>query len=1010
MLFEYIKKPTAFILVLITIVLAGFWSAYKLPIKMYPDLIKPSLRISYGDENISLSSDMYSTYGIHIEPYLKKIEHLENFKATYNNSSANYNLDFEWGADEEEILREIQKVLDPYKSSNDKFWYWSNKSSNQSSGFMTIFLASEKRDKTDLSEYINNTLKVRLDSIKDINNVWVGGRSTPKTMIVLDQLKILQKKIDPAVIKAKVSRIFSGTTLSTMETDNARIPIIIPQKSKTLDEALETIISIDVIKGQKILLKDIAHIESVYEPEERLARLNGVDGSFLFVSMKAESDVKRTCDEVIKQLDIFASEHSDIKFSVTVNPSTFIDNAIMNLILNAGFGGAIAILVIFFAMGSIRNTLIIAISIPFCLISSFLLMDIYDTTINLISLGGLAIGIGMIVDSSIVTLENIFRRLKEHKENLNEEMKAQIILNATKEVVVPILASVLTSIIVFFPILYTVSYSKAILGDLAKTIIFLLTISTFSSLFIVPGFSQRLMTLKSKHSGEEKDGFIKRGYLKILSWLLSKRRYSAIFILLLCTATASVFYLIPSIKKEIIANPNSDLVQFYLDLPDNENFNLAKNYTEKVEHWLGERPEVIGHFTSAWSASNIRVSAQLHDSKEYEKLSEDFKKAFDDTPEINYSTSYYNPGSMPVPQKRDLLIEISGTSSELIEQHSSLIAKTISSLKEFPRKSPSVSTETMIEIEYHNHIDFSEYPTNYIISSLKSGLRVGRYIEDGKEKDIYMSFEKNQLASNLDNLKQTPVPYKNKIVPLQALADIQLTTNKSLPLQFINDKQAHEISVTFKDSKNAEEKIKTIKEAIASVHAPDGTTVRYLPPNIEISNSIDSFTASLIASIILIFVVIAVIFNSVRYPLIILFTVPLALIGVIVGLWSFDSTISLNSMLGIILLAGLVVNNGILLIDFYIKRVQKDFKHTLDGLQAIKEAASLRFRPIIMTTLTTLFGVLPIALAFGDGGSILQPLGVAVFSGLLVSTLLTLFAIPCLIRLVDHWKLNLKNT
>ena len=245
-----------------------------------------------------------------------------------------------------------------------------------------------------------------------------------------------------------------------------------------------------------------------------------------------------------------------------------------------------------------------------------------------------------------------------------------------------------------------------------------------------------------------------------------------------------------------------------------------------------------------------------------------------------------------------------------------------------------------------------------------------------------------------------PVFYNEKIIPLKAIAEVRERKEKMIPIRITDGARGQEVRYFLHSQKDKKKQIAKIKEFIESFEKPEGLVISYPDPNKEINKSFDSFKMALLISIVLVFLIIALLFNSIAYPALIMATVPFAITGVLFGLWLVESTISLNSMLGTILLCGLVVNNAILFIDFYLS----EKKSGLDVNTCLADAAKLRFRPILMTTLTTLFGVLPIALALGESGEILQPICISVIFGLSISTILGLFIVPSFIKIFERVK------
>ncbi|MBL6992115.1 MAG: efflux RND transporter permease subunit [Bacteriovoracaceae bacterium] len=1005
MIEKHLKKPLSMFLFLLVIALVGIFIISYLPMKMYPNVIKPGFNIYFGHQDLSTPADAYRAYGQNIEGQLEAISEIENVESTYYMGRGRYNIECLWDIDEQRMKEKFESIFQALRGGDKKFWYNINSNAQRSSGNMMIAIGHKSLKSKELEEFLKNSLKpliAKLPSVASVN-FWSG--TYEQHILEIDLSKYLGFNLNARSIIEKIKEAYQtmqgGHIKEKVGTNNSRIAILAPAKSSTLEDLGQVKLASD--KNRSIKVSDIGKLTTRLDSQDSLFKLDGAAANYISVSLRPTGDVKRTCDKVEQILANFKKDNSEVSYNLMVNPATFIQDAIDNLLLNAFVGGLAAITIILLFLGTIQSTFIIALSIPFCVISSFILMKIFGVTINIISLGGMAIGVGMIVDSSIVALENIYRRLLGEGANCP---KASIVIKSIKEVILPISASIFTSIVVFFPIIYTTSYTKAILGDLAKTVVFTLGLSSISALIIVPILAYRFLKInysevkKTKHVGMK----LKAIYLKVLSIVIGKKTtavvvISSVFIMLFASTL-----LISGLKKEIIAVPSTTLFDVKVELPNNDDIELTKKYALKVESYLQKLPEIESYATYFWSPSFGYVTARLKNRNDFKALQKQMKKDFTISPEAIIEASKWNPGTLPLPRKTDLTINISGAVTSVMNAFTDEVMALSHKLNASMHKSPWQNSSDTIKINFDPQIDVVEkiHLLEFIEAASDRGNYITDIIDDGKRYYIKLAFKKDQIVKTLEQLRYLPVRFHGKIVPLKALAQIEQSTKSYIPSRLVNKIAMQTIYTSFKSKKSAfdsnkESLIKKAKEEISKLERPADLVIEYPDSNKELNKSIESFKVSLLISLVLVFLILAFMFNSVKYPLIILITVPLALIGVITGLYVTSSTLSLNSMLGVILLSGLVVNNAILLIDFYLKERATN-QSTIDS---ILSACSLRLRPILMTTLTSLFGVIPIALGLGESGEILQPLGISVFCGLLISTVLTLIIIPGLIRLVD---------
>lgn len=994
---EYIERPIAFTLLLLAILLAGIACFYQLPIKMYPDMVKPGFNVTFGNSDIGIPEEMRKRYGRAIDEQLQKLKGIEKYVVTYYPNWTRISLEFEWDSDEEKLQQDIENVFIPLKEAErGKFWYNVRTSTSQSSGNFMISVGHRSLSGEQLREFLEQTVIRDIKRLNQVENINFWGWQGQKVFLDIDLKKMVGYGLNIDDILATINQssqhLMAGKLIEGEKQGRKEIQIDIPSGLKDIFKVLELPLSRKDGTPLNIKVKHIATLKEEVDRSSSVFRLNGDQATFMSIILKSSGDIKRTCDQIISKIENFQKENKDLSYKIIVNPAQFVENSMNNLLVNAILGGLVAILIVFLFLGSTANTFIIAISIPFCLVSSFILMKIFNISVNIISLGGMAIGVGMILDSSIVVLENIWR-LKNSKEAANKS-RIDVIIESVKEVTLPIIMSVMTSIVVFMPILFTASYTKAILGDLAKMVIFTLVLSLPAALIVVPVLSYRFMPLKTREYSFLKIwDKLNQLYLRSLNWLLSRKNRIIGFSLTSIALFIGSLFIFPIIKKEIVAIPATKLLAVQMGLPDNQDLAYTNKKILEVENYLKARKEVTSIATAMWNPDNGYIIATLQDRHQFETVKEDFNKAFPRNPTTDIHAHKWDPGRMPLPNQKDLIISLSGESLESIDQATTLLSGKIPptefNFNQHPWKQPSEN----IQVKFHPWLpDYVRGAAQKLLqTATKSGFYVGEFFSEGKSKQLAIRFIEEQRAKYLEDMQNLPIYLNKKLVNLKSLAKIGFSTQITKPLRLVDGQKSYDLTLWAKGENDEEKQMKVnkLKNSIKTMQLPSDVNITYPSPNEEMDKSISSFKFSLIVSIALVFVVIALMFNSIKYPLIILATIPLAIIGVGTGLYLWDSTLSLNSMLGTILLSGLVVNNAIILLDFY-----KNQPESLSVQARITQAASLRLRPILMSTLTTLLGVFPVALGMGEGGEVLAPLGISIFSGLIFSTVFCLFFIP----------------
>lgn len=1004
---DYINRPIAFSLLIVAIILAGAICFFNLPIKMYPDMVKPGFRISFGNSDIGIPEEMRKRYGRAIDEQLQKLKGIEKYEVTYYPNWSRIEMEFEWDIDEEKLKQDIENVFIPLKEAErGKFWYNVRTSTSESSGNFMISIGHKSLSGEQLQEYLDQTIIRDIKKIDQVENVNFWGWQGENIYLELNLVKLLEYglSIDDIIqsINNNTNHLMAGKLIEGEVEGKKSIQIDIPSNIKDIFKIMEMPLQDKEGNILPIKIKHIANIQEEFNKSDSVFRLNGDNATFMSIVLKSSGDIKRTCDDIIQKIKNYKLENEDITYKVIVNPAEFVENSMENLLFNAILGGFVAILIVFLFLGSFANTFIIAISIPFCLVSSFVLMKLFGISVNIISLGGMAIGVGMILDSSIVVLENIWRLKQDNK--VSSYSTIEIIMMSIKEVSLPIIMSVLTSIVVFMPILFTASYTKAILGDLAKMVIFTLVLSLPAALIVVPVLSNKLMPNESKNYSFLKIwDKLNSIYLKSVTWMLNRKSRIICFSMISISLFIGSLFLFPLIKKEIVAIPATRLLAVRMGLPDNQDLSFTMKKVKEVENYLKNRKEIKSIATAMWNPDNGYIIATLENRHQFETIKEEFNKSFPRSPTSDIHAHKWDPGRMPLPNQRDMIISISGENLESISEASQIITTDAIPPGKFnfnqrPWKQPSENIQVIFKPWLSNWIKNNAHKLLQVAT--KNGFYLGEFFSEGQSKQVSLRLMKEQRSKYLEDMRNLPLPINNKIISLKSLADINFNTEITKPLRFLDGQKSYDIELWVENSKDDADKeiqIQGLKEKIKKTQLPGDVNIQYPNPNIEMDKSIDSFKFSLLLSIALVFLVIAIMFNSFKYPLIVLATIPLAVIGVGTGLYLWDSTLSLNSMLGTILLCGLVVNNAIILIDFYLKQDKE-----LPVIQRITQASSLRLRPILMSTLTTLLGVFPVALGLGEGGEVLAPLGISIFSGLMFSTVLCLFFIPGLIVLFDH--------
>ncbi len=1007
-----LKRRRVILFILIPLILFGLYSLFKMPIKLYPNTRKPLIMVDIPHPSFT-AEDFYDNYGELIEQKLNAVTDLDFVTSTYSSGKNEFDVEFNWGVDIEiaraRVLQQMDSIKNqlPEESENFRVFF-----SRFFTSYVSIAVTSEKRDFKDIFGIVNPVFLRTMTKIEDAESIELIDIEDLTAEIRLDNRAVISNGLTSDEIIQAIRSGYRHQSLGSFDDGKNRYSLRINKGIDSIFEIENILIS---VKGnKKIFLKDIATVSVKYDLPRNLYRTNGKNTVLILAIPKQDGNLKNLSGDIKKAIKEAKKElPDDIEFTVLLDPAEFVDKSINNVLVSALTGGLLAIILIFFILGEFKNTLIIGLSIPLTIILSFILMNAFKLTINLISLSGITLAVGMIVDSSVVIMENLHRH---RLENPSGDLRRVIIISV-KEVANAVVASTVTSICVFLPLSFTAPLANAIMGELAKTIIFTLIFAMLISLTVIPVVYYYLYR-KTKVSDKPNkltlfSTNIMRGIINIYSVILRaiiKKKSRSLALLTGSFAALIILFIfvLPLIRKEIIADPKSDRVSFRF---------RKFNCTDKMELLQSMEPiekDILEKYKDIITTSNVnffsndsgRILFKLKSSKYMDYLIEKLNDEYQTNTDWRYDIFPWDPARLPLPRTYDLMISINGPDREqktyIMEKIIDLINKEQLYRSVFAIPNTSRSNEVMLIPRYEIVKEFPSYQIarlGNIIKFLLNGSNVLNYNINNKKINVLLAYP-DKFVTSMDDIKKFNLYYNDKSIPISHFFHFDNKSSLS-EMHLVDGKESFGVYAYMKrdDPKykrgEFENKIKKIIQEKLEIE--QGYSYFFEDTQEVINDSISSLLVALLMSIILIFVVLGIQFNSARIPLIIIVSIPLGLIGVISSLFIFNSTISLNSLLGMILLAGIVVNNSIIIIDFYLSQKA----HFTDKIDLIIHIGKLRFTPIIMTSLTTILGMLPLALAIGDGTNIIQPLGIAVCGGLFVSTFLTLFIIPAILSLID---------
>ncbi|MBZ4667738.1 MAG: acriflavin resistance protein [Defluviitaleaceae bacterium] len=1017
-----IQRPVTTVMVVFIVILLGIISMGKLPVDLLPSIEYPYALVmtSYNGAG---PQEIESLITKPLESVVGTVSNVKNITSTSSNGSSMIFVEFNDGTDMDVATLNMREKIDLIKGMlpEDADDPMVMEVSPDMMATMQIGISGSD-DLVKLKQIVEDEITSKIERVEGVASVNISGGKEKEIRITLLPDKLKGYNITPSTVAQSIAA------------ENLNLPVgEVKQGTSSLTvRALGEFSSIEEIRnlpittaGGVIYLRDIAEVEEVFKEMTSYAYINGKPSISLSVQKQSTANTVQVSKAVNKALDRLRAELKDIEITMIYDTAEFINLSINNVASTAISGGILAVFILFIFLRNIRSTFIVGTAIPVSIVATFALMYFSGLTLNMVSLGGLALGIGMLVDNAIVVLENIYR----HREN--GEGRKDAADKGTTEVGMAVLASTLTTIAVFLPIVFVEGITAKLFKEMALTITYSLTASLVVAVTLVPMMASKILKVEKVDEIKRRkittkifDAWsavldsIDKVYRRVLNWTLHHRLKASLITIGVFIATLSIPVL-GLVGMEFF--PASDEGSFTIDvtLPKGtvieETFEVVQQVEAKLEG-IKEVQEVFvtigggGMLSSGTSSNSASLTVDIGSVKERERsvdeVADEVRVLVSDIPGAEFSVS--GSSSMTVTGGSPISIEIAGDDLEKLKQIANDVVDIVESV-EGTREVTSSFEDGIPEAQITiNRQKASMYGLNMatISNTLKTAVQgsvATRFKVDGTEIDVRMVYDtsRSEYLKDIKNIAVTSPMGVN--VPLSEVADISISES---PTSIYRENQKRVVTVSSAlfgvDMSTAQT---AIDQRLKEYPMPDGYTYKFSGEVEQMMESFSSLGLALLLAILLVYMVLAAQFESFLHPFTIMFSVPLALTGAILGLFVTGRTLSMPSFIGLIMLVGIVVNNAIVLIDYIIQLRKRGYDRT----EAILEAGPTRLRPILMTTLTTVLGMLPMALGIGEGAETMAPLATAVIGGLSLSTILTLVVIPLNYTLFDDISRKLRG-
>jgi len=1010
-----VNRPVMTSLCFVAVLVLGLFSLKKLPIDLYPNIETNTIMVMTSYQGAS-ASDIENNVSRPLENVLNTVSNLKHITSKSRENISVITLEFDYGKNIDELTNDVRDKLDLVKSSlpdgaeNPTIFKFSTDMIP-----IIVLSAKAKESMPALYKILDEGVANPLARIGGVGTVSVSGAPKRQIQVYIDPVRLeayhLSVETISAIIAAENKNVPGGNFDIGSNTYSLRV------EGEFDDASQMTNIVVGSFNGKNIYLKDVARIKDSVEERTQETFNDGVQGAMIVIQKQTGANSVEIADKVRAALpSLQAKLPSDVKLDIIVDTSDNIKNTIASLADVIRDALIFVGLVVFIFLGRWRSCVIILITIPLSLVASFIYLAVTGSSLNIISLSSLSIAIGLVVDDAIVVLENV----TTHIERGSHPRQAAV--HGTNEMAVSVVASTLTLFAVFFPLTLVSGMTGVLFRELGWMVCIIMAISLICALTLTPMMSSQLLQLNPKHNKvfEKFYSPVKRGldqldvkYAQLVNWAVRHRTVvvSGGFIFFI----ASMF-LFKFIGTEFMPTQDNGRIGVTLEMPIGTRTELSRDIALKIEkQWKAKYPEMqainftVGQASSdnAWASMsdngthimsfNIRLSDPADRKRGIVEICDDMRKDLGNYPELKKFT--VNVGgsrsSMMGSGQATLDLEVYGYDFTQTDK----IAK---DLRERMSKVPGCVDVTIsrgdYQPEYQIKFDREKLALNGLNLSTAAtyarnrinGATASKYREEGDEYDIKVMYapEYRQSIESIENI----MVYNNQGKGIR-IKDLGTVVEESAPptIERKDRERVNTVQAVISGA-SMDKVVAAARQQISQLNVPSGVTVQVSGTYEDQQESFSDLLTLGGLIIILVFIVMAAEFESLTYPFIIMFALPFALSGVLMALWISGSTLNLMSAIGMIMLIGIVVKNGIVLVDY----INLNRERGLGIINSVVKGGKSRLRPVLMTSLTAILGMIPMAIGGGQGSEMWKPMGIAVIGGLTISTVLTLVIVPVL--------------
>ncbi|MCC5829432.1 MAG: efflux RND transporter permease subunit [Phycisphaeraceae bacterium] len=1013
-----VRRPIFTTMVTLIVMLLGVISLTRLPIDLLPEIELPTVTVSSTYANAS-PEEMEILVTRPIEQAISAVPGVEEMVSTSAEGISNVTIRFAWGENLDAATNDVRDRVDRVMRNLPDDVDRPNIRRFDPSNFPIVLLGvSSPLSPIELTLIIEEEIRNRLESINGVAVVDIWGGFDREIQVNLEPERMTALDLDTEQVLGAIRTANLDVPVGQIEVGNLEIRLDVPGDLPDLDTLADVVV--DRRDGQSIRLSQVATIEDTHQRLTRIVRVNGEQGVRLAIRKQSGANTVAVARDVMAEVERIRRDYPRIQMVPVINSADYIQRSIDNVVRSIMYGGSLALLILLLFLRNIRSSLVVMISIPISIIATFTLIYFYGFTLNLMTLGGLALGVGLMVDNAIVVLENIFR----HRDELSESAEESAVAG-TGEVTSAITASTITTMAIFLPLIFIAGSAGVLFRQLAIIIAFALVCSLAAALTMVPMLASRLILPATQRDRrrprlvrrmvdgvgrgltiiEETYQTLVRGVVRV-PWLVVIGAVAVLGGSVLLSPWIGTEFMPPTDEGEVRVAGEME-VGTRLDVVDQQMLIVE----EIVEGLVTERVAMVssvgpsGWRPTAGATGDLRLSlVPVRDRDESnEQIASRLRSALEGSIE-GMTIRVRSPQGLFILNRvlggdEGLAVEIRGFDFQVLDQ---LAREVIDAVQDIPGvtdvragREAGVPLQLLrIDRDKAADLGLTVEQVARTLETSVGGSRAGDFRDRGNEYRILVRLRDAEQRSLDEILDLTMTNRSGERITLRNVVSVEESRGPTL-IDRKNQQRLNTVSINT-SGRDLGSIARDIEDRLARIPQPAGYDLVVAGDYEQQQEAFAELMISLLLSILLVYMVMACLYESLIDPLVVMFSVPMAGIGVILALFLTGSTMNVQSFIGCIMLGGIVVNNAILIVD-QSTRLRRD--EGMSVRDAVTEAGRRRLRPILMTTLTTILALLPLAMGIGEGAEAQAPLARAVIGGLLASTAITLLLIPAVYRI-----------